>query len=132
MKTKIYLFSFAMFLSMFTLWGCGKSGCDEVNACNYDADVKTNDGSCINKGEVTFWQDSSAIGHDIVVTINATEATSTAELQSAPLCGSSGCANFSLCPGSHNYTASEVLPGTRTWTGNVTASEDACTVVLLD
>jgi hypothetical protein len=132
MKTKIYLFSFAMLICSIGYMGCSRPGCDDVNACNYDADAKSNDGSCINKGQVTFWQNSTTDGHDIVVTVNATEATSTTQLQSTPLCDASGCATFALCPGSHNYTAREVLPGVRTWSGNVTSVEDGCITILLD
>lgn len=118
--------------SVIGLTSCRKAGCMSVNSCNYDPDAKIDDGTCINKGLVTFWQDSSTSGYDIVVTVNAAEATSTTQLTPTPICDASGCANFSLCPGSHSYTAHEKFPGTKAWSGSVVASEDGCTMVLLN
>ena len=95
--------------------GCRKKGCTSVIGCNYDPNAKADDGTCINKGQVTFWEDSTSGAYDIVVTVNATEATITSRRSSTPLCDASGLATFALCPGSHHYTASQVLPGTHTW-----------------
>lgn len=131
MKFKAPFFAFALLLAVSGLSSCRKSGCTSVIACNFDADANSDDGSCINKGQVTFWQDSTGSAYDIVVTVNATEATITSRINSAPLCDASGMATFSLCPGSHNYTAHEVFPGIGTWTGNVTSVQEGCTTVSL-
>jgi hypothetical protein len=122
----------AMLFSLFAVTSCSKQGCTSVNSCNYDADAKKDDGTCINKGLVTFWQNTTGSTYDIVVTINATDATITTPLIDTPICDASGCANFSLCPGSHNYTAHEVFPGLATWTGNAVSTEDGCTVIVLE
>lgn len=132
MKTKAFLFSVVMFIGLTGLVGCKKQGCIDVNSCNYDPNAKKDDGTCINKGQITFWQDSSTSGYDIVVTINATEASVTTQLGSVPACDASGCANFSMCPGSHNWVANERFPGTKSWTGNVVSVQDGCTAVLLN
>lgn len=132
MKTSYSLLALALLLSVSVLAGCSKPGCTNVNACNYDADAKSDDGTCIDKGQVTFWTNSNGSNNDIIVTINATETSITTELVDAPICDASGCATFSLCPGSHNYTAREALPGVGSWTGNVVALETGCTVILLE
>jgi hypothetical protein len=36
MKSKIWLFSLAVLISICGLQGCKKAGCDDINACNYD------------------------------------------------------------------------------------------------
>ena len=120
-----------LLLGTIGMTSCKKAGCSNVNACNYDPDAKADDGTCIEKGQVTFWQDSTGNQYDIVVTVNATEATITTSVASAPVCDYSGSASFSLCPGSHNYTAKEKFPGLKTWTGNATSLENGCTTIFL-
>lgn len=132
MKTSTYLLMFVMLLSVGAMSSCKKSGCVNVNACNYDPDAKKDDGTCIDKGQVTFWTNSNGTNYDIDVTINAAQSSTTVELVDAPICDASGCATFSLCPGSHSYTAREASPGTGTWTGNVVSVESGCTVILLE
>jgi hypothetical protein len=131
MKTKAIIFSAVVLLCMTGIMGCSDEGCTSINACNYDDEAKIDDGSCINKGAVTFWQDSLASGYDVIVTINATEATISSRLGGVPACHASGCASFSLCPGSHHYTAREVFPGLNTWSGDATATEEGCLVIKL-
>lgn len=121
-----------MLVSIGSMLGCKKSGCTDPNSCNYDANAGINDGTCINKGQVTFWQDQSADAFDVVVTVNATESTITTNLDNQPLCDASGTATFSLCPGSHSYSAHQKLPGVKTWNGTVLASEDGCIAVRLN
>ena len=124
-------FTMLLLVGTVGMTSCKKAGCNNVNACNYDPDAKADDGTCIDKGQVTFWQDTIGNQYDIVVTVNATEATITTPVSAAPACDFSGSASFSLCPGSHNYTAKEKFPGLKTWTGNVTSLESGCTTILL-
>ncbi|MEI6879913.1 MAG: hypothetical protein WCK82_01040 [Bacteroidota bacterium] len=35
--------------------GCGKSGCTDANAVNFESGAKKDDGSCTYKGNVVFW-----------------------------------------------------------------------------
>lgn len=132
MKATQYILFLLLFAAVAVMPGCRKAGCMNVNGCNFDPDAKVDDGLCIDKGQVTFWQDSTSGGHTIIVTINATETLITSQQgPGTPLCDASGCATFSLCPGSHNYTANEVWPGTKSWTGDVTSMENGCTTVIL-
>lgn len=131
MKIKLSFFALTILMSMVALSSCRQKGCTSTISCNYDEDAKEDDGTCINKGQVTFWQDSTSGAYDVVVTINATDATITSRIGTTPLCDASGMATFSLCPGSHNYTARQAFPGVQTWTGNVTSLEDDCVTVLL-
>lgn len=110
---------------------CKKEGCTNSGACNYDPDAEKDDGTCINKGQVTFWQiNGSGYGYTDV-TINGSTAVITSEYSGIPACNSSGCANFTLCPGSYAYTAAEQSPGTATWSGIATVSEDGCMTIWL-
>jgi hypothetical protein len=110
---------------------CKKEGCTNSGACNYDPDAEKDDGSCINKGKITFWQiDNSGYGY-VDVTVNGTTAVITSEYTNVPTCDASGCANFTLCPGNYAYTAAEQFPGTATWSGIVNVSENGCLTVWL-
>lgn len=131
MKTKALFLSLTMLICIGGMFGCRKAGCMNVNGCNYDPSVKVDDGTCIDKGQVTFWKATGGNNYEIVVTINATETTITTPLVETPLCDASGCATFALCPGSHNYTAHEKFPGIATWTGNATSLENGCTTIFL-
>ena len=72
-------------------------------------------------GDVTFWQQTNS-GYGItVVELNGNSANITSEYNSAPDCGTSGCAVFNnLVEGSYNYTASD---GDAIWSGTVNIEE---------
>jgi hypothetical protein len=80
-------------------------------------------------GNVTFWQQTGS-GYGItVVNIDGVTSNITSEYDSAPSCGTSGCAVFNqLETGTYNFTASD---GTDTWSGTVTVTEDGCATKLL-
>jgi hypothetical protein len=110
---------------------CKKEGCTNSSACNYDPDAEKDDGTCVNKGTVTFWQINNS-GYDYTdVTINGSTAVVTSEYPNTPSCNASGCASFQLCPGTYAWTAEEQFPGTTTWSGTVTVSEEGCTTMWL-
>ncbi len=125
MKKLVLLF---VILSSFVTFssGCKKDGCTNVNACNYDPDAEKNDGSCIEKGKVTFWQSSATSYNFTDVTINGSTSTINVDLPSSPSCDESGCANFTLCPGTYSFSAVEQTPGTATWNGSVTITDNGC------
>jgi hypothetical protein len=125
---KKFFYSSLILLSLLIagITGCKQPGCTEFNACNYDADAEKNDGSCVNKGKVTFWQSTATSYNYTDVTINGQFATITQDLSATPACDASGCANFSLCPGSYSYSAVEQSPGTAVWNGTVTVTSDGC------
>jgi hypothetical protein len=47
-------------LIMTTFNSCKKEGCTDINASNYSAKAKTNDGSCQYSEKLIFWQDINA------------------------------------------------------------------------
>jgi len=54
MKRFIYLTA----LSVITAFGfnsCSKPGCTDSRATNYSADVNEDDGTCVYRGDITFW-----------------------------------------------------------------------------
>jgi hypothetical protein len=132
MKTKSYFIAITLLIALCGWTGCRKAGCTDIDACNYDPKAKVSDGSCINKGKVTFWQSTAGDGYDIVVTINNTEAIITTQSANVPLCDAAGNATFSLCPGYHTYNADEVFPGVSSWEGSILVDEDACVTVQLE
>ena len=79
-------------------------------------------------GNVTFWIDSAAT--NIRVTLNGgTANVTTAFPTSVPSCNSSGCANFTLHPGTYSYTA--ITSANIGYAGTVTVGSDSCTLVKL-
>lgn len=116
---------------MLVIPSCKQKGCTDVNACNYDADAEKNDGSCINKGTVTFWQNSSSSLENTDVIIGTASSYITADYSSSPNCSASGCASFTLCPGTYDYVAEEDSPGLGIWVGTITVTSDGCTKVEL-
>ena len=123
MKTKNLFIVFLLSATAFTFFNsCGKK-CKNNDACNYDEK-----GGCIDKGKVTFWNDYISGSH-ISVTINGATESMVTEYTSEPNCDATGCANFSLCPGTYNYTA---ISSTGSWGGTVTVTENGCIKVRLN
>lgn len=83
------------------------------------------------KGKAVFWQSSA----NFVNTVNIVMipgGSLTTGLGSAPSCGDAGAFTIELAaPDTVNYTAYELYPGTRTWSGQLVVSENGCTVVEL-
>jgi hypothetical protein len=78
----------------------------------------------VKYGNVTFWQQTGSGYGVTVVEIDGVTSNITSEYDSAPSCGSSGCAVFNqLETGTYNFTASD---GTSSWSGTVTVTEDGC------
>jgi major membrane immunogen (membrane-anchored lipoprotein) len=76
-------------------------------------------------GYVTFWASSNCNCGPISVTCNGYTAHMTEYFPTdTPACGAQGCANFSLAPGTYNYTASCT---DSSWSGSVTVSTGNCT-----
>jgi hypothetical protein len=82
------------------------------------------------KGELVFWESSSTgCSGTTVVTINGTTNNITNFSSSAPSCGSSGNATFSLDPGTYSYTAT--CSGD-TKSGTVIVTSNQCTPVQIN
>lgn len=81
-------------------------------------------------GRVTFWQSGIPSYGNTDVTITSVTQTITVN-SSSPSCGASGCANFGGTPGIYNYTAAEQFPGTATWSGAITITDNGCSTLEL-
>jgi|GEM_PF-1798246 len=84
-----------------------------------------------NSGKATFWTKSDLGCGNITVNINGTTRTITGYLSGGigNGCDVSGCANFTLSPGSYSYSASS--SGGMTWNGTVNISANGCNQIQL-
>lgn len=80
-------------------------------------------------GEAMFWIASDLGVGSITVSCNGVSRTFNNYYSSgAPNCGATGAANFTLNPGTYNYTASG---GTKTWSGSITVNSGGCSKMQL-
>ncbi len=79
-----------------------------------------------SSGNVCFWFSTTAIYAHTVVTIGTSSDTVKYTTGLPNACGQSGCANFQLPPGTYNYSAAELAPGTHTWSGSVVIVKHGC------
>ena len=132
MKIKI-LFVVTLFVTITTFTNCKHRGCTSILSCNYDEDAEKDDGSCIYKGKATFWHKTGS-GYGVIIVLVegiAGEGYLMSPVPSTPLCGAAGCQTNNLCPGTYNYNASEESPGTKTWNGSFTVTENGCLTIQL-
>lgn len=59
MQSVKHLFLFVVFASSIFFGACGKRGCTDINATNYDEDAEQNIDNCMYEGSVVFWFDQS-------------------------------------------------------------------------
>jgi major membrane immunogen (membrane-anchored lipoprotein) len=84
----------------------------------------TSSGGGSTTGQLTFWIRTDLGCGNINVTCNGVTRTITQYYSSgAPNCGATGCANFTLNPGTYSFTAS---CNGRTWSGNNTVTSGGC------
>ena len=84
----------------------------------------TSAGGGSTTGQLTFWIRTDLGCGNINVTCNGVTKTITQYYSSgAPNCGATGCASFTLNPGTYSFTAS--CSG-RTWSGNNTVTSGGC------
>lgn len=80
---------------------------------------------------VTFWNPTSGGYGNVSVSMNGSTSTITLDANSAPNCGTSGCANFYNCPtSSMSYTAREI-GGSATWSGTTGSGTESCLTIKL-
>ncbi len=134
MKTKLIIFLLVIF-AMPTINSCKKespkpasvAGCMDPLSLNYNSAATIDNGTCQYKGQAMFWYNSN--GTMATVTIGSeTEYITMYYSTSYPACGASGCATFSLPPGTYTYSAHSTYS---TWNGNVTVTSNGCSTVLL-
>ncbi len=87
-------------------------------------------GSGGGTGSVMFWNSSDQGCGAITVTIGSQTGTISSYYSSgAPGCGGSGCANFTLAPGTYSFSA---RCSRYSWSGQVTATAGGCLKMLLN
>ncbi|MDX1902639.1 MAG: hypothetical protein SFU27_00660 [Thermonemataceae bacterium] len=80
-------------------------------------------------GSATFWTQTDLGCGSITVSCGGTTQTITSYYSSGnPGCSASGCANFSLAPGTYNYSAS---CSSYTWDGTITVTAGNCSTMRL-
>ncbi len=91
-----------------------------------------------NTGNATIWTSRDQGCGPIRVTLsggNQGSGTITSYYSGPPECGASGCANFTLPPGTYRFNAScgeENSPDRYTWSGGFTITKGGCAMVRLD
>lgn len=94
-----------------TTWPCGGTG--------------GGTGGGTSTGNGMFWIASDLQVGNISVTCNgSTQIISSYYSSGAPSCGATGCANFTLNPGTNSYHASA---GSTTWDGTINITSSGCT-----
>src|SRR5579863_3685918 len=110
--------------------GCTKiKGCTDPAALNYVSAAQVSDSSCQYYGTVTFY--FAAPGPQAIVVVNASPAqtgTVSTPITGTVACGDSGCATFTLSPGSYTDSVSSSL---FTWKDTFTVTSKGCTTILL-
>ncbi|MFZ4796762.1 MAG: hypothetical protein ACOYMA_04665 [Bacteroidia bacterium] len=76
-----------------------------------------------SNGSIVFWVGSDLGCGTVKVNLNGSTGNISSYYSSSPSCGASGCANFTLPPGSYSYSAS---CGSYTWSGTVNATSNGC------
>jgi hypothetical protein len=81
-------------------------------------------GGSSNTGNAMFWTSSDLGCGNITVNLSGSSgAISQYYSSGAPSCGSGGCANFTLPPGTYSFTASCT---NKTWSGSININIDGC------
>ncbi|MBS1782955.1 MAG: hypothetical protein JSS78_07800 [Bacteroidetes bacterium] len=101
---------------------------DNVKLDNWDSYINSggngNGNNGGSTGDVMFWLSSDMTCGSISVTCaGITKAISSYYSSGAPSCGASGCATFTLKPGTYSFTAS---CSNKNWSGNVTVTSNGC------
>jgi hypothetical protein len=116
-------------LSAVLLIGIGSctrtKGCTDPSATNYNANAGIDNGTC--QYAVTFYFDQTAPTATVTMN-NQSQTITTPYPGGAPSCGAAGCANFSLLPGTYNYTGTS---STTQWSGTVGVNGGKCATILL-
>ncbi len=87
-------------------------------------DLNGGGGGGSSTGSAMFWTSSDLGCGNITVTISNTSGTISQYYSSAtPTCGAGGCANFTLPPGTYNYTAGCT---NKTWDGIINVTVGGC------
>jgi len=97
-------------VSIAILQTCKIEGCTDSSASNYNSKANSNDGSCIFKGEVIFWVDTTFHFNDISVIIDdSVIGVIDGYFTDQPECGIPHSVNIELEEGIYEFTAIDTL-----------------------
>jgi hypothetical protein len=85
-------------------------------------------GTTTTTGQATFWCNSDLGCGNITVTCNGQTSTISKYFSATPSCGTSGCASFTLNPGTYPFTAK---CSSKNWNGNITVTKNTCATMRL-
>lgn len=116
-----------------TGYNCVSGNCVQASGAGQYATLGACQAACGSQqaGQVVFWENTSTYGPCSAtnVTIGGSTQQITTTSSTTPSCGATGCATFTLNPGTYNYSAS--CSGT-TKTGSVTIYANQCSKILLE
>ena len=148
MKKTFLILGISM-LALGSVSSCGKKGCTDANADNYDASAKKDDESCTYTASLVFYysqttylNDMLSPGHTNLEYFVESESVGTFPADnawvsaSAPDCNSSGVfqVDISLSKQSKkllSYEVKDADDGTSLYTGSVNVDGGACTAIKL-
>lgn len=115
-----------LFYLFTSLWftGCEKQTDTTTNSGTGNGGGSGSDGT----GNAMFWIAADLGCGPITVLVNGQSKTITSFYGTSPACGTSGCANFTLAPGTYTYSAS--CSG-KTWSNTITVTAGGCSKMQL-
>jgi len=135
MKNKLSLLLIAMCaILILGTTSCKKEviGCTDASSINYNQHATQSNNSCEYEGTVTFWMDGTTTTNgSVTVLINGTYGTIYSPVSSAPKCGNSLSANFTLPIGDYTFIAEDNFPVSFQNTGTLTVTKNQCLTMLL-
>lgn len=121
-KLTLYYPSVSYSLKTYYSSGTWTSKCGPLS--NSNTGSGSGSGTGTSTGQVIFWTASDHGCGPISVSINGQSGTISSYYSSTPSCGASGCATFTLDPGTYTYSAT---CGTYTWgSKSVTITANSC------
>ncbi len=128
-RIKSVILALAAFVYIGANSGCQKEemGCTQYNALNYNSRATIDNGTCQFTGRAVFWFDSPRDFTTVYLHNGQSYITQYYPVV-FPVCGSNGCANFTLSTGTYSYHAESAIS---TWDGSMTVYRDECSLILL-
>lgn len=125
LRKVFFLFSLVTFLFIL---GCEKETDSATNTGTGSGSGSGSGSGGATTGNAMFWIASDLGCGSINVSINGQSKTISSFYSTSPSCGASGCANFTLAPGTYNYSAS--CSG-KTWSNTITVTAGGCSKMQL-